>query len=309
MACASATLDPAQPVGGRGRPPHRGARARQAAVLQRRHAPRGARAAQFRPRARRDDGPHAHCVRYPRGGAQCPSGGRAADGPRSRVRCPRGAQCPSGGRGLSTRAFPPALVFAGSGVRPRRTGLKAGGGGRIWQPCGRAMDAGRNVGGTMATGVNLSNLASAMDNADFVLIDGVVFAKEYIARPRRTHGRGRRRARSEARRHRDHVHVPGNGRRRASRRGRLSAEIGRGAALPVDRDDPLRRSGAHRGAASRADGPFVSAARDRRSRRARPARARWPARAPSSAAATVPLGEPARTRSPARRRRQCRSAW
>ncbi len=35
----------------------------------------------------------------------------------------------------------------------------------------------------MATGVNLSNLASAMDNADFVLIDGVVFAKEYIRVP------------------------------------------------------------------------------------------------------------------------------
>jgi hypothetical protein len=35
----------------------------------------------------------------------------------------------------------------------------------------------------MATGVNLSSLASAMDNADFVLIDGVVFAKEYIRLP------------------------------------------------------------------------------------------------------------------------------
>jgi hypothetical protein len=31
----------------------------------------------------------------------------------------------------------------------------------------------------MATGVNLSNLASALDGADFVLFDGVVFAKEY----------------------------------------------------------------------------------------------------------------------------------
>ena len=35
----------------------------------------------------------------------------------------------------------------------------------------------------MATGVNLSNLASAMDNADFVLIDGVVFATEYTRIP------------------------------------------------------------------------------------------------------------------------------
>lgn len=32
----------------------------------------------------------------------------------------------------------------------------------------------------MATGVNLSNLASAMDNADYVLIDGVVFETEYM---------------------------------------------------------------------------------------------------------------------------------
>jgi len=35
----------------------------------------------------------------------------------------------------------------------------------------------------MTTGVNLSNLASAMDNADFVLIDGVVFATEYTRVP------------------------------------------------------------------------------------------------------------------------------
>ena len=32
----------------------------------------------------------------------------------------------------------------------------------------------------MATGVNLSNLASAMVNADYVLIDGVVFETEYM---------------------------------------------------------------------------------------------------------------------------------
>ena len=32
----------------------------------------------------------------------------------------------------------------------------------------------------MATGVNLTNLASAMDNADYVLIDGVVFETAYM---------------------------------------------------------------------------------------------------------------------------------
>ena len=35
----------------------------------------------------------------------------------------------------------------------------------------------------MATGVNMGNLASAMDNADFVLIDGVVFQTEYLRVP------------------------------------------------------------------------------------------------------------------------------
>ena len=35
----------------------------------------------------------------------------------------------------------------------------------------------------MATGVNMGNLASAMDNADFVLIDGVVFETEYLRVP------------------------------------------------------------------------------------------------------------------------------
>ena len=35
----------------------------------------------------------------------------------------------------------------------------------------------------MTTGVNLSSLASAMDNADYVLIDGVVFATEYTRVP------------------------------------------------------------------------------------------------------------------------------
>ncbi len=35
----------------------------------------------------------------------------------------------------------------------------------------------------MATGVNMLNLASAMDNADFVLIDGVIFETEYTRVP------------------------------------------------------------------------------------------------------------------------------
>ena len=35
----------------------------------------------------------------------------------------------------------------------------------------------------MATGVNMLNLASAMHNADFVLIDGVVFETEYMRVP------------------------------------------------------------------------------------------------------------------------------
>jgi len=43
------------------------------------------------------------------------------------------------------------------------------------------MPAGK--GETMATGVNLSSLASAMDNAEFVLIDGVVFETEYTRIP------------------------------------------------------------------------------------------------------------------------------
>ena len=81
MACASATLDPAEPVGGGGRPPHRGAGARQAAVLQRRHAPRGARAPEFRPRARR----------------------RAERPPRSLRRCPPRRAASFGVGGRSTR--------------------------------------------------------------------------------------------------------------------------------------------------------------------------------------------------------------
>lgn len=35
----------------------------------------------------------------------------------------------------------------------------------------------------MATGVNLQSLASAMVNADYVLVDGVVFATEYMRVP------------------------------------------------------------------------------------------------------------------------------
>jgi hypothetical protein len=46
----------------------------------------------------------------------------------------------------------------------------------------RTMDRSRS-GGNMATGVNMENLASAMDNADFVLFDGVVYATEYLRVP------------------------------------------------------------------------------------------------------------------------------
>ena len=35
----------------------------------------------------------------------------------------------------------------------------------------------------MATGVIMTNLASAMDNADYVLIDGVIFETEYLRAP------------------------------------------------------------------------------------------------------------------------------
>jgi len=35
----------------------------------------------------------------------------------------------------------------------------------------------------MATGVHLLNLASAMDHADYVQVDGVVFATEYMRVP------------------------------------------------------------------------------------------------------------------------------
>ena len=35
----------------------------------------------------------------------------------------------------------------------------------------------------MATGINLLSLASAMDNADYLLVDGVVFATEYMRIP------------------------------------------------------------------------------------------------------------------------------
>jgi hypothetical protein len=38
-------------------------------------------------------------------------------------------------------------------------------------------------GGDMTTGVHLGSLASAMRNADYVLIDGVVFATEYLRIP------------------------------------------------------------------------------------------------------------------------------
>jgi hypothetical protein len=35
----------------------------------------------------------------------------------------------------------------------------------------------------MVTGVQMLNLASAMDNADYVLVDGVVFETEYLRVP------------------------------------------------------------------------------------------------------------------------------
>jgi hypothetical protein len=35
----------------------------------------------------------------------------------------------------------------------------------------------------MATGVNMESLASAMDNADFVLFDGVVYTTDYLRIP------------------------------------------------------------------------------------------------------------------------------
>jgi len=35
----------------------------------------------------------------------------------------------------------------------------------------------------MATGIVMSNLASAMDSAEYILIDGVVFATEYLRIP------------------------------------------------------------------------------------------------------------------------------
>lgn len=35
----------------------------------------------------------------------------------------------------------------------------------------------------MATGVTLLSLASAMDNADYLLVDGIVFATEYMRVP------------------------------------------------------------------------------------------------------------------------------
>jgi hypothetical protein len=61
--------------------------------------------------------------------------------------------------------------------------LNLAGGSLICPSNGSANSAGRDSGGIMATGVNLTNLASAMDNAEFVLIDGVVFATEYTRVP------------------------------------------------------------------------------------------------------------------------------
>src|SRR6516225_800854 len=41
----------------------------------------------------------------------------------------------------------------------------------------------RGGGGGMAMELNLLSLANAMDNADYVLVDGVVFAMEYLRAP------------------------------------------------------------------------------------------------------------------------------
>ena len=46
-----------------------------------------------------------------------------------------------------------------------------------------AASTGLNAGGSVVTGINLLSLASAMDNADYVLVDGVVFATEYMRVP------------------------------------------------------------------------------------------------------------------------------
>ena len=93
----------------------------------------------------------------------------------------------------------------------------------------------------MATGVNLTSLASAMDNAEFVLIDGVVFATEYTRIPDERTVADDVVLEAKQRRHRGHLHAPGDGRRRTPGRGRLSLEIGRPIAVPVERHDPLTR--------------------------------------------------------------------
>ena len=82
----------------------------------------------------------------------------------------------------STWAALPPLVAQSSAVAGRPD-LKPDGIARIWQSMRGGRFGALRSGGIMATGVNLSNLASAMDNADFVLIDGVVFATEYMRVP------------------------------------------------------------------------------------------------------------------------------
>ena len=196
-------------------------------------------------------------------------------------------------------------------------GLKPGGAGRIWAVRRADAPLGRGSGGVMATGVNLSNLASAMDNAEFVLIDGVVFATEYTRIPdertvaddvvlEATHGD------TEIT-----FTLPGNGRRPAPGRWRLSAEIGRGDHVPVERNDPLSpvRRPWRAGRAGQDEAPGAgrkrfSAGRNRRFlasasgsfREAGAERHRQAARA-------FPWASLASTGSPPRHRPQCRSAW
>ena len=57
--------------------------------------------------------------------------------------------------------------------------------GRIWRVADGRQVAGRRRGGGggMATELSLMRLASAMDDADYLLVDGVVFATEYLRAP------------------------------------------------------------------------------------------------------------------------------
>jgi hypothetical protein len=70
-----------------------------------------------------------------------------------------------------------------SGGVAGRPDLNTGVNARIWQTVRGGRAGSPRGGGIMATGVNMLNLASAMDNADFVLIDGIVFETEYMRVP------------------------------------------------------------------------------------------------------------------------------